>query len=79
MALLAAFSPSALEADICPICLAPFHARSEASVVVTTQCCGHRFDLDCISKSFVGQPIGSRRCAMCRQDYGWRHPAVRRC
>ncbi|WP_422135602.1 ankyrin repeat domain-containing protein [Endozoicomonas sp. ALD040] len=68
MALLAAFFPSTPEADQCPICLAPFHGRSVPPVVVTTQCCCQRFDLDCISRYFTDQPIGSRRCAMCRQD-----------
>ncbi|WP_257282076.1 ankyrin repeat domain-containing protein [Endozoicomonas sp. ISHI1] len=57
-----------LESDPCPICLTHFHGRDEALVVVKSQCCGHHFDLDCISKCFVNQPIGSRRCAMCRQD-----------
>ncbi|WP_257282077.1 ankyrin repeat domain-containing protein [Endozoicomonas sp. ISHI1] len=57
-----------LESDPCPICLVHFHGRDEALVVVKSQCCGHYFDLDCISKCFVEQPIGSRRCAMCRQD-----------
>ncbi|WP_257282297.1 ankyrin repeat domain-containing protein [Endozoicomonas sp. ISHI1] len=56
------------ESDPCPICLVHFHDRDEALVVVRSQCCGHRFDLDCISRCFVDQPIGSRRCAMCRQD-----------
>ncbi|WP_257291277.1 hypothetical protein, partial [Endozoicomonas sp. ONNA1] len=58
----------ALESDPCPICLVHFHGRDEALVVVKSQCCGKHFDLDCISKCFVQQPIGSRRCAMCRQD-----------
>ncbi|WP_448217786.1 ankyrin repeat domain-containing protein [Endozoicomonas sp. 2B-B] len=68
VALLATLSPWTLEADPCPICLAHFHDRYVAPVVVKTQCCGHRFDLDCISRCFVDQPIGSRRCAMCRKD-----------
>uniref|UniRef100_UPI002148A27F ankyrin repeat domain-containing protein n=1 Tax=Endozoicomonas sp. SESOKO2 TaxID=2828743 RepID=UPI002148A27F len=57
-----------LESDPCPICLVHFHGRDAVPVVLKTQCCGHRFDLDCISECFVNQPIGSRRCAMCRQD-----------
>ncbi|WP_257254051.1 ankyrin repeat domain-containing protein [Endozoicomonas sp. SESOKO3] len=57
-----------LESDPCPICLVHFHGRDEALVVVKSQCCGKHFDLDCISKCFVDQPIGSRRCTMCRQD-----------
>ncbi|WP_422135608.1 ankyrin repeat domain-containing protein [Endozoicomonas sp. ALD040] len=61
-------TPWTLKADPCPICLAPFHDRNVEPVVVRTQCCGHRFDLDCISRCFVDQPIGSRRCLMCRQN-----------
>ncbi|WP_257281818.1 ankyrin repeat domain-containing protein [Endozoicomonas sp. ISHI1] len=57
-----------LESDVCPICLVHFHGRGEALVVVKSQCCGHHFDLDCVSKCFVEQPIGSRQCAMCRQN-----------
>ncbi|WP_257282219.1 ankyrin repeat domain-containing protein [Endozoicomonas sp. ISHI1] len=57
-----------LESDPCPICLDHFHDRDEALVIVKSRCCGHRFDLDCISRWFVDQPIGSRRCSMCRQD-----------
>ncbi|WP_422135648.1 ankyrin repeat domain-containing protein [Endozoicomonas sp. ALD040] len=68
IALLSILSPWTLKADQCPICLACFHGRSLPAVIVKTQCCGHRFDLDCISRCFVDQPIGSRRCAMCRQD-----------
>ncbi|WP_257287845.1 hypothetical protein, partial [Endozoicomonas sp. SESOKO2] len=56
------------EDPLCPICLAEFHGRAVATVVVKTQCCGKRFDLDCILKYFVDHPIGSRRCAMCRQN-----------
>ncbi|WP_257282223.1 ankyrin repeat domain-containing protein [Endozoicomonas sp. ISHI1] len=56
------------EPDPCPICLVHFHDRDEALVVVKAHCCGHHFDLDCISRCFVDQPIGSRRCAICRQD-----------
>ncbi len=58
------------EPDVCPICLANFHGRDVAPVDVKTQCltqCGHRFHLDCISKQFIFEPIGSRRCAMCRE------------
>ncbi|WOG28632.1 ankyrin repeat domain-containing protein [Endozoicomonas sp. 8E] len=68
VALLTTLCPSIVKADQCPICLADFHGRSEAPVVVTTQCCGQRFDLDCISRCFADQPMSSRRCAMCRQD-----------
>ncbi|WP_257282069.1 ankyrin repeat domain-containing protein [Endozoicomonas sp. ISHI1] len=57
-----------MESDPCPICLDHFHGRDEAPVVVKSQCCDQRFDLNCISKCFVEQPIGYRRCAMCRQD-----------
>ncbi|WP_257275407.1 ankyrin repeat domain-containing protein, partial [Endozoicomonas sp. SESOKO4] len=57
-----------VECDPCPICLVHFHGRDEAPLVVKTQCCGKHFDLDCISKCFVEQPVGSRRCAVCRQD-----------
>uniref|UniRef100_UPI0021476215 ankyrin repeat domain-containing protein n=1 Tax=Endozoicomonas sp. ONNA1 TaxID=2828740 RepID=UPI0021476215 len=57
-----------LETDPCPICLVHFHDHDAVPVIVKTQCCGKQFDLDCISKCFVDQPIGSRRCAMCRQD-----------
>uniref|UniRef100_UPI0021490572 ankyrin repeat domain-containing protein n=1 Tax=Endozoicomonas sp. ISHI1 TaxID=2825882 RepID=UPI0021490572 len=57
-----------VESDPCPICLVHFHGRDEALVVVKSQCCGHHFDLDCISKCFLRQPIGSRRCVVCRQD-----------
>ncbi|WP_257288739.1 hypothetical protein, partial [Endozoicomonas sp. SESOKO2] len=39
-----------LECDPCPICLIHFHCHDEVPVVVKTQCCGHRFDLDCISR-----------------------------
>ncbi|WP_257282060.1 ankyrin repeat domain-containing protein [Endozoicomonas sp. ISHI1] len=56
------------EADLCPICLSHFHGRNPAPVIVKAHCCGKHFDLDCISKSFLKQPIGSRQCAMCRQD-----------
>ncbi|WP_257282257.1 ankyrin repeat domain-containing protein [Endozoicomonas sp. ISHI1] len=56
------------ESDPCPICLVHFHGRDESLVVVKAQCCGKHFDLDCISKCFVEQPIGSRHCVMCRQD-----------
>ncbi|WP_257288358.1 ankyrin repeat domain-containing protein, partial [Endozoicomonas sp. SESOKO2] len=56
------------ESDPCPICLVDFHGRDAVPVVLKTRCCGHHFDLDCISTCFVEQPIGSRRCAMCRQD-----------
>ncbi|WP_422135591.1 MULTISPECIES: ankyrin repeat domain-containing protein [unclassified Endozoicomonas] len=66
--LLTTLSPSIVKADQCPICLAYFHGRSVPPVVVTTQCCRQRFDLDCITRCFLDQPIGSRRCAMCRQD-----------
>ncbi|WP_257282218.1 ankyrin repeat domain-containing protein [Endozoicomonas sp. ISHI1] len=59
---------TALESDPCPICLVHFHDRDETLVIVKSQCCRHRFDLDCISRCFVDQSIGSRRCAMCRQD-----------
>ncbi|WP_448218532.1 hypothetical protein [Endozoicomonas sp. 2B-B] len=68
LALFATLSPWTLKADHCPICLANFHDRSGAPVIVKTQCCGHRFDLDCLSMCFVDQPIGTRRCAMCRQN-----------
>ncbi|WP_257291668.1 hypothetical protein, partial [Endozoicomonas sp. ONNA1] len=37
-----------LESDPCPICLLHFHGRDAIPVVLKTQCCGHRFDLDCI-------------------------------
>ncbi|WP_257276266.1 ankyrin repeat domain-containing protein, partial [Endozoicomonas sp. SESOKO4] len=57
-----------MESDPCPICLVHFHGRDAMPVVLKTQCCGHRFDLDCISRCFVDQPIGSRQCVMCRQD-----------
>ncbi|WP_257282251.1 ankyrin repeat domain-containing protein [Endozoicomonas sp. ISHI1] len=57
-----------VESDPCPICLVHFHGRDAVPVVLKAQCCGHHFDLDCISKCFVDQPIGSRRCAMCRQN-----------
>ncbi|WP_257287806.1 RING finger domain-containing protein, partial [Endozoicomonas sp. SESOKO2] len=59
------------EADVCPICLDPFHGRHLAPVDVKAQCrtqCGHRFHLDCISMQFVGKSVGSRQCAVCRQD-----------
>ncbi|WP_422414306.1 hypothetical protein, partial [Endozoicomonas sp. ALB122] len=68
VALFATLSPLTLTTDHCPVCLAPFHGRNVAPVVVKTQCCGHRFDLGCITRCFVDQPIGSRRCAMCRQN-----------
>ncbi|WP_257282254.1 ankyrin repeat domain-containing protein [Endozoicomonas sp. ISHI1] len=57
-----------MESDPCPICLVHFHGRDAVPVVLKAQCCGHHFDLDCISKCFVEQPIGSRQCAMCRQN-----------
>ncbi|WP_448218545.1 ankyrin repeat domain-containing protein [Endozoicomonas sp. 2B-B] len=59
------------EAEVCPICLTEFHGHDVAPVDVKTQCrthCGHHFHLDCISEQFVYQPIGSRHCAVCRQD-----------
>ncbi len=56
------------ESDPCPICRIHFHDRDVALVVVKSQCCGKRFDLDCISRCFVQHPIGSRRCVMCRQN-----------
>ncbi len=59
---------ASLESDPCPICLVHFHSRDEAFVVVKAQCCGHHFDLNCISKCFVDQPFGYRSCPMCRQD-----------
>ncbi|WOG28644.1 ankyrin repeat domain-containing protein [Endozoicomonas sp. 8E] len=68
MTLIAALSSWTLKADQCAICLAYFHNRNEVPMVVKTGCCGQPFDLDCISKCFVDQPIGSRRCAMCRQN-----------
>ncbi|WP_257282255.1 ankyrin repeat domain-containing protein [Endozoicomonas sp. ISHI1] len=57
-----------LESDPCPICLIHFRGRNAVPVIVKTQCCGHHFDLNCISKCFVDQPIGYRSCPMCRQD-----------
>ncbi len=57
-----------LESDPCPICLIHFHGRDEALVVVKSQCCGHHFDLNCITKCFVDQPVGYRSCPICRQD-----------
>ncbi|WP_257274910.1 hypothetical protein, partial [Endozoicomonas sp. SESOKO4] len=37
------------ESDPCPICMIHFHDRDVELVVVKSQCCGKRFDLDCIS------------------------------
>ena len=53
--------------DPCPVCFVDFDGRDVVPVIVITQC-GHRYDLECIAKSFVSQPFGLRRCAMCRQD-----------
>ena len=53
--------------DPCPVCFVDFDGRDVVPVIVRTQC-GHRYDLECIAKSFVSQPVGMRRCAMCRQD-----------
>ena len=53
--------------DPCPVCFVDFDGRDVVPVIVRTRC-GHRFDLECIAKSFVSQPVGIRRCAMCRQD-----------
>ncbi len=66
--MIAALYSWTLKADQCAICLANFHNRNEEPVVVKTGCCGQLFDLDCVSRCFVDQPIGSRRCAMCRQN-----------
>ena len=53
--------------DPCPICLVDFHGRDVVPAVVKTRC-GHRCDLECITKSFTSQSLGSRQCATCRQD-----------
>ena len=53
--------------DPCPICFVDFGGRDVVPVIVKTQC-GHRYDLWCIAGSFITQPVGSRQCAMCRQD-----------
>ena len=55
------------EDDPCPICTVDFHGRDVLPEVVKARC-GHRFDLECIARSFIFQSFGSRRCAMCRQD-----------
>ncbi|WP_257282063.1 ankyrin repeat domain-containing protein [Endozoicomonas sp. ISHI1] len=59
------------QADVCPVCLEPFHGRKVAPVDVNPLCqtnCGHRFHLDCISQQFVGKSVGSRQCSVCQQD-----------
>ena len=53
--------------DPCPISFVDFEGRDVVPDIVKTRC-GHRYDLGCISKSFVAHPIGSRRCAICQQD-----------
>ena len=60
-------SPVPEESDPCPICFVDFHGREVLPEVVKTQC-GHSFDLHCVARSFVSQPLGSRRCGLCRQD-----------
>ena len=53
--------------DPCPICFVNFAGRDVVPDIVKTRC-GHRYDLGCIAKSFVAQPFGSRRCAICQQN-----------
>ncbi|WP_422413119.1 MULTISPECIES: ankyrin repeat domain-containing protein [unclassified Endozoicomonas] len=59
------------EADVCSICHGEFHGRNVAPVNLNPKCqthCGHYFHLDCITGQFVDEPIGSRRCKLCRQN-----------
>ncbi|WP_257254282.1 ankyrin repeat domain-containing protein, partial [Endozoicomonas sp. SESOKO3] len=59
------------QAALCPICRDDFHGHNVAPVDVKPQYqtrCGHHFHLDCISKHFVKQSIGSRQCKECGQN-----------
>ncbi|WP_257287900.1 ankyrin repeat domain-containing protein, partial [Endozoicomonas sp. SESOKO2] len=57
--------------NACAICLSDFHGHDVASVAVKPEYrtqCGHHFHLDCLSKHFVTQSIGSRQCKVCKQN-----------
>ncbi|WP_448218485.1 ankyrin repeat domain-containing protein [Endozoicomonas sp. 2B-B] len=58
--------------DVCAICLENFHGHGVAPVDADeTEClthCGHTFHLVCLTSQYFTKPIGSRECAMCRQD-----------
>ncbi len=58
--------------DVCAICLEHFHGHDVAPVDADeTKClthCGHTFHLRCLTSQYFRKPIGSRQCAMCRQN-----------
>ncbi|WOG28594.1 ankyrin repeat domain-containing protein [Endozoicomonas sp. 8E] len=59
------------KADVCSICHGGFHGRNVAPVNLNPKCqthCGHYFHLHCITGQFVDEPLGSRRCKLCRQN-----------
>ncbi|WOG28642.1 ankyrin repeat domain-containing protein [Endozoicomonas sp. 8E] len=58
--------------DVCAICLDYFHGHDVAPVDADkTKCmthCRHTFHLGCLTSQYFTKPIGSRQCAMCRQN-----------